>query len=180
MAGYNWKEITTPANLISLSRIPIVILMMFTFEHKALFLTLLVLAMISDLLDGYVARMSRPTKLGAILDPACDKVFFVLLIIFLAIVSGLSVIHVILLLLRDIYMILMYMVLFFHKKRERLRDALKARWAGKLTTALQFIAVLWLASGFSMFEYVLTAVGVLSLAAIIDYTRVVYCILKQK
>ena len=67
-------------NLISLFRIPLALL--FFIPSSALRLTLLAIAMLTDGLDGYIARRyGLQTRLGAILDPLTDK-FFVLVALF--------------------------------------------------------------------------------------------------
>ncbi len=177
--NFNPRQLLDPANLLSLSRIPIVIIMMIFHEETIIFLILLGTAMITDLLDGYVARLRGPTRLGAILDPFCDKTFFVALLVFLVLVSGFSITHLVLLLLREIYMVLLFAIFAFHPKRKKLVMHIKARWPGKLTTAGQFVAILWLALDLALFQYVVLAVAALSVAAMIDYTIFIERIIRR-
>lgn len=85
------NEIFRPANLLSISRIPlgiIVLLLLGSAEaHSSSWaLGLLILAGVTDFLDGYVARIglaadSPPSALGQALDPIADKIFAAFVII---------------------------------------------------------------------------------------------------
>ena len=71
----NWREIFSVPNLLSLSRIP---LGMMLFAHGCSFTRagLIVIAALSDWLDGALARRwNQTSKIGALLDPIGDKVF---------------------------------------------------------------------------------------------------------
>ncbi|MFQ5499638.1 MAG: CDP-alcohol phosphatidyltransferase family protein [Candidatus Zixiibacteriota bacterium] len=74
------KELLQPANLLSLSRIAVTPLMLYLLaidntESTIWCLALLVLAGITDGLDGIVARrMNQVGRLGMVLDPLADKV----------------------------------------------------------------------------------------------------------
>ncbi|MBU2561258.1 MAG: CDP-alcohol phosphatidyltransferase family protein [Nanoarchaeota archaeon] len=173
------KDLLAPANLLSLARIPIAIAMILLYKHQIIFLVLLTAAIVTDLLDGYVARMTRPTAFGAFLDPLCDKIFFAVLLIFLVLVSGLAVWQLLLLLLRDLFMALILLAFAFHPKRELLRQNIRARWPGKITTAAQFVALLWLFLGIGQFTLAVYAVATLSVVAIIDYSIMVNNWLKE-
>src|SRR5581483_12415887 len=64
------------SNSLSLLRAPLAFL--FLLENTTLRLVAIVLAMLTDSIDGYLARRYQgTTRFGAILDPAMDK-FFVL------------------------------------------------------------------------------------------------------
>ncbi len=70
------------AHMLSLSRIPLgfVVWNFVTPDNSRLWIALLVftIAALTDWLDGQVARLSgQTTKLGAILDPICDKIFVI-------------------------------------------------------------------------------------------------------
>jgi len=75
------RELFQPPNLMSLSRIPLGLLVVFYLWRDeptatVIAVLLLILAGITDGLDGYLARRSgRITALGIALDPIADKVF---------------------------------------------------------------------------------------------------------
>ena len=65
------------ANYISISRIVLSVLMLFTELSSALFFVIFILCGISDFLDGYVARnYGLNSDLGANLDSLADIIFF--------------------------------------------------------------------------------------------------------
>lgn len=85
----NWREILQPANLVSLSRILMALVIGWLLAIDTATATLwaavvMTLAGFSDALDGYLARrLGQVGRLGVVLDPIADKIFASLLIIFL-------------------------------------------------------------------------------------------------
>ena len=68
-------ELRTIPNLLSVSRLVLAGIFI-AVERSDVRLVLVVLALASDYLDGYVARQCGPmTKMGALLDPITDRVF---------------------------------------------------------------------------------------------------------
>jgi phosphatidylglycerophosphate synthase len=73
----NKHRLLTLPNLISLFRLPLGLLVWKYSSNSPRVVTFLFcLAMLSDLLDGLLARKTGPTIYGAIIDPICDKMFF--------------------------------------------------------------------------------------------------------
>lgn len=70
-----YRLITLP-NLISLTRLPLALLVWKFSDSPWKVAMLFFLATLSDLLDGMLARKTGPTLYGAIIDPLCDKLFF--------------------------------------------------------------------------------------------------------
>jgi CDP-diacylglycerol---glycerol-3-phosphate 3-phosphatidyltransferase len=163
------KDLLGPANLLSLSRIPIAVVMTLFYSNRAIFFALLAAAIITDLLDGYIARKTRLTLFGAFLDPLCDKVFFAILLIFLLSTSRIALWQLFLLLLRDMFMLGLVVLSSFHRNRHLLEKNVKARWPGKIVTAAQFVALIWLFLGGGNFSLAVSAVAAISVVAIIDY-----------
>jgi CDP-diacylglycerol--glycerol-3-phosphate 3-phosphatidyltransferase len=83
----NLREVSRTPNLLSLSRVilaPVVVYFLWRTEPWATWAAcgLVVLAGITDGLDGYLARRSRQiTPLGVALDPIADKIFAAILVI---------------------------------------------------------------------------------------------------
>jgi cardiolipin synthase len=80
-------------NFLTVSRVLLTIFSLFSYHSigKMTFFLMLTLALLTDLLDGYVARcMNLSTSLGAVLDPACDKILIALMISFFYIEGVLS------------------------------------------------------------------------------------------
>jgi phosphatidylglycerophosphate synthase len=163
------RELLRPANILSLIRIPLALIMILLYDNKTVFFVLLALAIISDGLDGYAARKTRPTALGAALDPACDRIFVAILLFFLVFTARLTLLGLGILNMRDVFTTLIFFIFAFSKNKKLFKDKVKARMAGKIVTVSQFIALVWLFLGIGSFSYVLFAVLLLSVAAIIDY-----------
>lgn len=91
------KDLLQIPNLVSLSRIllaPLVGYFLWKNDDRStlICLSLLVLAGVSDGLDGYLARrLKKVSPLGIVLDPVADKIFAGLLIVFLVLFRGLPV-----------------------------------------------------------------------------------------
>lgn len=82
------KEITNIPNLISLFRLTLAIPFYFllpsineNYKYRIVIISLIIIAFISDLLDGYIARKQNiTTELGKILDPLADKLLVIIII----------------------------------------------------------------------------------------------------
>lgn len=123
------------SNILSLSRAAFALA--FLQENPWIRLLAIALAMLSDFLDGYIARKQRTTtQFGAILDPIMDKffVFFAAGVFFLE--NKLSILGLLALLSRDISLCIFG--LFLGIVRGWKGYEVKAIWWGKLTTVAQF------------------------------------------
>jgi CDP-diacylglycerol--glycerol-3-phosphate 3-phosphatidyltransferase len=131
----------TVPNLITLLRLPLALVFL---QENVLFRTLaLFLAMISDALDGYIARRYGETsRLGTLLDPLMDKFFvlFVLTIFYLE--KRLNLWEACTMLSRDFSVILFGLYLI--GKGAFKNYQFRAIWCGKITTMLQFSVLLGL------------------------------------
>ncbi len=124
-----------PSNIISLSRAGFALA--FLQENPLLRLLAIILAMISDFLDGYLARRQKmTTNFGAVLDPIMDKffVFFAGGVFFIE--KKLTGFELSALLSRDVSLCLFGLFLAFVKGFKGYE--IKAIWWGKLTTVAQF------------------------------------------
>ena len=160
------------ANQVSLLRlviaIPIFILLLHP-RHPLLPCLLFILAGLSDILDGWLARkLGYVSKLGKLLDPLADKILIVGIMIIMATQHIISVWLVIIMIARELAI-------------SSLRGAaaqegviVAASFLGKLKTASQFIAIFML-----MYEPQWHAIGnatlwlatVLSLVSALQYFR---------
>ncbi len=136
----------TLSNTLSLIRLPLA----FFFLQESILLRLLaiVLAMITDSIDGYLARRSQSvSRFGAILDPAMDK-FFVFFVLTVFLFEGkLASWQVAAMLSRDFFLCL-YGIFMTATGRWKTIIFRAIRW-GKVTTALQFIVLMGLVMQFS-------------------------------
>lgn len=137
----------TISNTLSFLRAPLAFL--FLQDSPALRFLAIVLAMISDSVDGYLARRSRSaSRFGAILDPAMDKffVYFAMTVFYLEGRIGPMVMSA--MLSRDFFLLL-YGFLMLACGKQRQIEFRAIRW-GKITTALQFLVLIALTFGVSI------------------------------
>lgn len=75
-----WKDLRTPANLVSLARVVLIYLciVLWELDYKKATAILGPVAGFTDYLDGYLARkFNQSTRVGALLDQAADVLFIV-------------------------------------------------------------------------------------------------------
>lgn len=135
----------TLSNVLSFSRAGFALA--FLQDNPFIRLTAITLAMLSDFLDGYIARRQKTTtQFGAVLDPIMDKffVFFAGGIFYLE--GKLSTWALGAVLSRDISICLfgLYLAIF----RDWKGYECKATWWGKISTAAQFIVLIGLTVNF--------------------------------
>jgi CDP-diacylglycerol--glycerol-3-phosphate 3-phosphatidyltransferase/cardiolipin synthase len=76
-------------NLISLSRLVLAVLFVLFVDRPAIAVAILCAAGISDWLDGWVAgKLGQRTRLGALLDPICDRLFVVPVLVTVVVTYG--------------------------------------------------------------------------------------------
>ena len=139
------------SNGISLLRAPLALL--FLFDSTLLRLAALILAMFTDVIDGYLARkFGKVTKVGVILDPVMDK-FFVYFVLGVFLTEGkLEVWQAGAMLSRDFFLCLfgIYLALSGNWKTFRF----KAIGWGKVSTALQFFVLIALSLNYPVSFYI--------------------------
>jgi CDP-diacylglycerol--glycerol-3-phosphate 3-phosphatidyltransferase/cardiolipin synthase len=155
----------TVSNLLSLSRIPLGIAFVIVTDVRWLFAIVFVAAL-TDLLDGFIARVTHTmSHVGLLLDPLCDKLFVFLALI--AFVGGgyLSWASFLILILRDIFTGGCYLIgRLVHKV-----IPFRPRLGGKVTTALQLLTLVALLFWQAYVPLLVFLVGIASVYAIIDY-----------
>lgn len=135
------------SNSLSLLRAPLALL--FLFDSTLIRLIAILLAMITDSIDGYVARrFHTTTRFGAVLDPAMDKFFVVFCLAVLLSEQRLEIWQALMMISRDFALCLfgLYLSLSGLWPSYKFRSI---RW-GKITTALQFIVLIALTLGFTI------------------------------
>lgn len=106
----NWSEIRTKSNMLSTFRIFLVIPIFFlilnlndTYSYRVYAVLLMVLGVITDLLDGYLARkFNEITEFGKIIDPLADKVNIITIIVLLYYMDELPGYYFWIIVLRDV------------------------------------------------------------------------------
>jgi CDP-diacylglycerol--glycerol-3-phosphate 3-phosphatidyltransferase len=159
-------------NLVSSSRFVLAAGFMLV-EETGLRIGLLGLASLTDFLDGWLARRARLTsRLGALLDPVADRVFVLAVVLSYLATGELQLWQAVALLFRDV----MSLIGWFVAQRSPSLRAIpfRARWPGKVLTALQlfvFLAALLWPSAVTPLVIVAAVLGV---GATIDYTLMLW------
>jgi len=149
-------QVTLP-NLISLLRAPLALL--FFYDNTTLRLIVIFLAMLTDSIDGYLARKYHATSItGAILDPIMDKLFVSTILVVLFMEHRITGYEAMAMLSRDFSLCLFALYLGLRNRWSSFKFQ-SIRW-GKISTAMQFLVLsaLTLGKQFSASLYVLFVV----------------------
>jgi len=163
--------ITLP-NLVSGSRFALAVGFIAA-EATPVRLAVLVVASFTDFLDGWLARRSQATSyFGALLDPVADRVF-VLAVVGRYLADGLLLPwQAFALLFRDVMSLIGW---FVARNVSWLRPIpFRARWPGKVVTALQFAAFVAALVAPSLVTPLVVAAFGLGLVATVDYTLMLW------
>lgn len=155
----------TASNSLSFIRAPLAFL--FLQESSTLRILAIILAMITDSIDGYLARRSQSvSRFGAILDPAMDKFFVYFAMGVLFIENQLAPWEMAAMLSRDFFLCL-YGLLMVAARRWKTIVFRAIRW-GKVTTALQFIVLIGLVLGIALPWYIYASFIVMGWLAFLE------------
>jgi cardiolipin synthase len=145
-------------NILTIMRfclIPVYLFVFFSYSQQLAFIVVL-LAGLTDILDGYIARkFGLTTQLGELLDPLADKAIMITVLISLMTVEHIHWIPGILMCLREIGMVLFGLVFY----RQGMKDMPANTW-GKMNSFFYYvlfglIAMQWIPSSFANFMLVL-------------------------
>ncbi|MBS4167987.1 CDP-alcohol phosphatidyltransferase family protein [Parachlamydia sp. AcF125] len=162
----------TLPNLISLTRIPLALV--FLQENIFYRIAALILAMLSDALDGYYARRYHLcSQIGTMLDPLMDKLFVIFIISILVQENApVTTRELVAFFCRDLAVITYtcYLIATNRLSQHRVRSI----WCGKISTFLQFLVLIALSLqipvppiAFSLF----LLLGVLALFELYFYSK---------
>ncbi|HXB25685.1 MAG TPA: CDP-alcohol phosphatidyltransferase family protein [Gemmatimonadaceae bacterium] len=162
------EPVFTLPNLVSMSRFAMAVAFLATPMPDAR-VALIGAASLSDVLDGWIARRRHEvTRIGAILDPIADRTFMLTAVAVFLATGRITRPQYFVLLARDIMTAIGFLVA---KSVSWLRVVpFRARWAGKLVTTLQLLALIAVLVAPREAPWVIGAVGVASVIAISDYT----------
>jgi len=144
----------TLPNLLTLSRLPLGALVWLRPLDPLFVLSVMAVAGLTDILDGWLERRRRirrgdpaedadsPETVGVWLDPLCDKLFVVSVLVAIAVARAVPLWLLLLLALREILQAVVAVasraVPFL---RRRLRFRFRANLMGKVSTTAQFLAI---------------------------------------
>lgn len=132
-------DLTTVPNLVSLSRLPLVVLIVLLLDSLWRY-PLFALVIATDGIDGWLARrLDQTTELGALLDPALDKLTALALFLVLFPRTGLATEYAALFFARDAFVVSLGLLLPLVDLADT--GEIKARLPGKLVTNLQFLVM---------------------------------------
>ncbi len=138
------------SNSLSFLRAPLALL--FLIENTTCRILAIILAMLTDSVDGYLARKRKAvTRFGAILDPAMDKFFVLFALCVLFTESRLEAWQGCAMISRDFFLCLFGIYLSLSGYWESYKFT-AIRW-GKVTTALQFLVLIGLTFGVTFSSY---------------------------
>ncbi len=129
----------TIANWLTVLRIVLipVFVSLLIYRELSWALGLFLLAVLTDILDGFVARRTRVTALGRFLDPLADKLLLVSAFIILPIISHIPVWVAVVVVSRDVIIALGYLILYLNWESTQIQ----VRPLGKLSTFMQSLCV---------------------------------------
>lgn len=153
IAYWNLRELANPPNLLSLLRIPMALMVWQVARDPIALLMLAALAGLTDVLDGYAARsmpkMGPPDEhkvvqrqMGDWLDPLCDKIFVASAVMAAAFYYRPEPQLLFLILFRDLVQSLLFLLVAPMLWRHRVHLNFRANRWGKMTTVLQFVALI--------------------------------------
>lgn len=125
------NQLMTISNIITISRLivlPFIVYFLLNNQRLTAFIIMLI-SLLSDAIDGYVARkLNQVSEAGKFLDPLCDKISLILILITLFVVNSIPLWGVIIIVMRDVLILIGSFVLFKSKSK-----IFKSNVLGKIT-----------------------------------------------
>jgi phosphatidylglycerophosphate synthase len=169
-ASLRLRDLLLPPALVSWVRLPLAACFPLVMDRPVPAVVVLLLAGLSDVLDGWLARRLRlATVTGAFLDPIVDKLFVLTVAASLLLSGRLSPIGLLLLGTRE-WVELPLAVWYASNAKARARRA-QANFGGKLATSLQFGSVAWLLLELPGLRFWIVATAGAGLLAGVGYWR---------
>jgi phosphatidylglycerophosphate synthase len=164
--------LTSIPNLLSLSRLALAVAFVLL-PAPTTRLWLLLIAALSDYLDGFLARRAHATtRWGALLDPITDRIFVFTAVCVFLIERQLTPLQYFTLIFRDIMTAIGFLVA---KSVSWLRPiTFRARLAGKVVTTLQLATLIAVLVRPDLVATLVTIVGILAVVAVVDYTLLLW------
>jgi phosphatidylglycerophosphate synthase len=155
-------------NTMSLSRVILALAFVLVSEPWDR-IALIAIAGLTDFMDGWLARHEKSeSSAGELLDPIADRIFVLVAISTYLVEGQLTTAQYFVFLTRDLATAVGFLVA---KIIPTLRPAVfRARLLGKIVTVLQLVTLVAITLVPELTEYLVPTIGVVSAAAIVDYT----------
>ena len=162
------RSLVTLPNTISLSRVLLALAFVVSSDPRGRIL-LIVVAGITDFMDGWLARHEKTeSTAGALLDPLADRIFVLVAISTYLVEGQLTTGQYFLFLTRDIATAVGFLVA---KIIPTLRPAVfRARLLGKIVTVLQLVALVAILILPELTDILIVTIAVISAASVVDYS----------
>lgn len=155
-------------NLISLSRLVLAAAFVAINTAEARMVVIL-LAAVTDFLDGYIARRASLTSRGgALIDPIADRVFVLVAVSTFLFLGGIDTLGYFIIIFRDLMTAIGFLVARIIPWLRPI--AFRSRWSGKLVTAFQLLTFMAILVRPDWVRPLLMAVFLSSCWAVYDYT----------
>jgi CDP-diacylglycerol---glycerol-3-phosphate 3-phosphatidyltransferase len=166
--GMSRERLVTLPNAVSMSRLLLAAIFVAVREPVVRF-ALLLIASATDFLDGWLARRRHATtRSGALIDPIADRLFVFTAVCAYLVEGAITTGAYFTLLSRDIATFIGFLVA---RSVPWLRAVVfRARWLGKLVTALQLLTLMIVIVAPTFVPSLVLVVGAASAASIADYT----------
>lgn len=152
-----------------LSSLRLVLALAFLQTNLILRVVAIILACLTDILDGFLARrLGKTSQLGALLDPIADKCFAFCALFALAQENHLTAFEIMAFLCRDFAVILFGFFLFAKGRLYSYR--FRSIWCGKITTALQLLVLIGLTFQISLPPTIFISFLILGILALVELT----------
>ena len=162
------RSLITLPNTISLSRVLLALAFVVSSDPRGR-IVLIVVAGITDFMDGWLARHEKTeSTAGALLDPLADRIFVLVAISTYLVEGQLTTGQYFLFLTRDIATAVGFLVA---KIIPTLRPAVfRARLLGKIVTVLQLVALVAILILPELTDILIVTIAVISAASVVDYS----------
>lgn len=157
------------AQFISFLRVvftPLTLIYLSDWEHKEVFLLVtVIIAGLTDFLDGYVARLEKKTSyLGAIHDFTADKLFVLSALLVFTVADKIPCWVTFVILYREIFVMGMRIYTSYN------RVEIKASQIGKFKTAILFAGLIAMLIGFEQYMWIIYVSLALTIISFLDYS----------
>lgn len=166
------SDLTSLPNVLSLSRLVLAAAFV-VFSEPGQRVALILVAALSDWLDGFLARRANlATRWGALLDPITDRIFVFTAVCVYLVERQITPVQYLVLIFRDLMTAIGFLVA---KSVSWLRPVtFRARLAGKLVTALQLLVLVAVLARPALVPPLIPVIGVLAVVAVVDYTLLLW------